>query len=296
MLRIGAINNMSPAAIPGTERQIIEVLDGAAASQRVRYQLKWFRLAGARPENYGDLEDLLHCDLDGLIITGCEPRAASLPDEPVWKPLVRVIEWASRRTASTIFSCLSAHAGVLYLDGIERQPQPRKIFGLFTSTAVCDDALTRDLPPSWVVPHSRWNDLPQDELTQCGYEILVTSAGAGVDTFTKRVRRSRFVFVLSHPEYEAGSLLMEYRRDAERYYFGKRLTFPSVPQNFFDTRVEAELEALRHRGTAASRARMQSVLERVSLPQRSWKPVAVQLYANWFDLLAAGQHAALQTA
>ena len=130
MLTIGIINNMAPAAIAGTERLFCDLLSEAARDD-ISFTVRWFRLIGARPANYGQTPDLKKHGFDGLIITGCEPRAAALRDEAVWEPLTKTIDWAARATTSVIFSCLSAHAAVLHLDGVQRHMQPEKIFGLF---------------------------------------------------------------------------------------------------------------------------------------------------------------------
>jgi homoserine O-succinyltransferase/O-acetyltransferase len=82
MLTIGMVNNMPLPAIQSTERQFRDILT-VAAREDIPFQLRWFRLAGARPDNYGRLDDLLSSDLDGLIVTGAEPRASSLTDEPI---------------------------------------------------------------------------------------------------------------------------------------------------------------------------------------------------------------------
>ncbi len=87
-------------------------------------------------ETYGDLDELTRDKLDGLIITGCEPMAASLADEPYWPSLTRLIDWAAGNTRSTIFSCLAAHAAVLHLDGIKRVRVAQKYSGIFGCTVV----------------------------------------------------------------------------------------------------------------------------------------------------------------
>ena len=70
-------------------------------------------------------------NLDALIITGAQPQADRLSNEPYWEELVEIIDWAKTNTASTILSCLAAHAGVLHLDGVERRPLPEKCTGVF---------------------------------------------------------------------------------------------------------------------------------------------------------------------
>ena len=80
-------------------------------------------------------------ELDALIITGAQPHAARLSEEPYWEELIELIDWAKEHTASTILSCLAAHAGVLYLDGIERRPFPEKCTGVFAFQAQRDHPL-----------------------------------------------------------------------------------------------------------------------------------------------------------
>jgi homoserine O-succinyltransferase/O-acetyltransferase len=132
-IEIGIVNNMPDATLAATERQFKTLIDHAAAGRRVR--VRFCALPGiargesaARhiEESYDGLDELTRGRLDGLIITGCEPKAASLAAEPYWPALTRLIDWAAENTRSTIFSCLAAHAAVLHLDGIRRVPIGQK--------------------------------------------------------------------------------------------------------------------------------------------------------------------------
>src|ERR1700748_3679450 len=158
-VEIGIVNNMPDAPLGATERQFKALLDHAANGRRVR--VRFFALPGiARGEaaarhineSYGDLDELTNDKLDGLIITGCEPKAASLADEPYWPSLARLIDWAADNTRSTIFSCLAAHAAVLHLDGIKRVPVGRKYSGIFECDVIADDPLTQGLDPGLYIP------------------------------------------------------------------------------------------------------------------------------------------------
>jgi len=55
--------------------------------------------------------------------------------------------------------------------------------------------LTASVPLYWMVPHSRHNTLPEAELRQCGYQILSSAPTVGVDSFTKPVGQSQFLFL-----------------------------------------------------------------------------------------------------
>ena len=108
---------------------------------------------------YTDIADLTRLRLDGLIVTGAEPIAATLPEEPFWKDLTEVIDWAEVNTRSAIWSCLAAHAAVLHLDGIERHTARRKCSGIYDCVRVSDIWLMKGIPSPLKVSHSRLNAL-----------------------------------------------------------------------------------------------------------------------------------------
>lgn len=280
MLNIGIVNNMPPAAVRSTERQFQEIL--TAAARDVPLQISWYRLMGVRPDHYRRLDDLWGDDLDGMIVTGAEPKADTLTEEPFWEPLTKTVDWAAQNTSSTIFSCLAAHAAVQHLDGIERCPSDEKVFGVFDSVRIQDHAIVADTDPVWRVPHSRWNGLSEPDLTARGYSVLVKSEAAGVDTFVKQVDQSLFVFMQSHPEYDPTSLMREYHRDVVRFHNGLRDRYPNVPLNYFDSAVVAELEAMR--GNPEGQERGRELLDQVQL-KNDWRSLTIQLYSNWLSYL-----------
>jgi homoserine O-succinyltransferase len=283
MLTIGLVNNMPPAAIESTERQFREVLNTAAMG--MPFKLRWFRLVGLRPADYEPMQALWDSRLDGLIITGAEPKAATLPEEPVWPLLTRLVDWAAENTVSTIFSCLAAHAAVQHLDGIDRQPHAEKIFGLFQSHKLTEHPLLHGTPDTWHVPHSRRNDLPEHALRERGYDVLTRSNDAGVDLFTKQVNKSLFFFIQTHPEYFPVSLLREWWRDVQRFRNKQQDHLPSVPRNYIDARRAAAVLELEDMAEA------RQMLETLIVPD-DCRPVATQLYRNWMLHL---QHGAMLT-
>ncbi len=283
MLTIGLLNNMPPAAIPATERQFQTLLAEAAREMPVR--LRWFRLSGAKPAHYESLDELWSSTLDGLIVTGAEPKARSLPDEPLWHPLIQTVAWAADNTISTIFSCLAAHAAVLYLDGVDRRLRTDKIFGLFGSVKAIEHDLLAGFPPVWRVPHSRWNDLPESDLIAAGYAILAKSADAGVDLFVKSVARSLFIFIQTHPEYDGDSLIREYHRDLARFDAGQHDYCPRIPRAYSE-HDETALDAIRNEMITR---RGNNVRPTLGQPAISWFPEAVQLYRNWIRHLTVNR-------
>ena len=94
VLTIGLINNMPDSALQATERQFIRLLEAAAGNNRILLHcfslpsIKRSQPAKSRVDRqYADIADLDHLKIDGLIVTGAEPNAATLPEEPFWQDL-----------------------------------------------------------------------------------------------------------------------------------------------------------------------------------------------------------------
>ena len=203
-LTIGFVNNMPDTAVGATERQFIDLVRAASADAVVR--LKLFAISEVPRselvqsefiERYRDISELWDTRLDGLIVTGTEPRAAALADEPYWPELAKLVAWAQENTISTIWSCLAAHAAVLQADGIERRRLDDKLFGVFDHDVVAEHPLLNGLPSRLSVPHSRYHDLPEAALTSCGYRVLTSSASDRRGHI--RSRRGRLVAVRLFP-------------------------------------------------------------------------------------------------
>lgn len=296
VLEIGLVNNMSDAALRATERQFQRLLKAGSGGQPVRLHCLALpsvpRAAATRQRIaslYTDIAELDRLQLDGLIVTGAEPRAATLQTEPYWDEMRALVDWAEAHTRSTIWSCLAAHAAVLHLDGIERQRLPRKCSGVYGCASDSDHALLADLPTQPRVPHSRLNDLPADKLAAANYTVLTQAPGAGVDIFTRQTR-SRFVFFQGHPEYDPASLQREYLRDIGRYLTGERDDYPDVPVDYFDTATEHALQALR--ADAETRRDPALIAKLPPLTMRGGVAEAVEatasaLFRNWLTSLAS---------
>jgi homoserine O-succinyltransferase len=295
-LVIGLVNNMPDAALRATERQFRELL-AAAGGGAIRLRL-FFIPEVPRGETgrsylrdaYEDVASLATDRVDGLIVTGTEPRASSLADEPYWSALAELVELAEERTLSTIWSCLAAHAAVLHLDRIDRRAFGEKLFGVFECRRVADHPIVAGMPLRWRVPHSRYNDLAEEPLVARGYRLLTRSPAAGADMFVKQTK-SLFLFLQGHPEYDPGVLWREYRRDVTRFLAGERERYPEMPRGQIDGETAQVFAAFREE--AERRRSGDLVASFPTVPERSlvhsWHSPAVRLYANWLSHLAANR-------
>ena len=293
---IGLVNNMAGAAFQATERQFVSLLD--TASEGIPIHVSCYALPGLSPaesggrhfaSHYAGVTSLLDTRLDGLIVTGREPKMADLRDEPYWESFTQVLDWARDNTFSAVWSCLAAHAAILHMDGIGRRKSKEKNFGVFECAQVGEHALTQGLPPNFHVPHSRWNGVAQDDLIDFGYSLLSRIAGNEVDAFVKQ-DKSLFVFFQGHLEYESDTLMREYRRDVARYVRGETGVYPLLPRGYFDNGTEDALTALRGKAAACrsreSLARVAAALESAKI-ENTWQHAATRIYRNWLECIRA---------
>lgn len=292
-VRIALINNMPDPALEDTEMQFMELLESASGDVPVRLKLFSLPLVprgdrGLQHLNsfYSGLDELWNSPFDAVIITGTEPRQADLRQEPYWHALTEVLDWCERNTASTILSCLAAHASVLHSDGIRRQPLSDKQFGVFDSDVVCPHQLTAKAPPTVRFPHSRWNEVREETLAASGYSILTKSSQAGVDLFAKQKRNSLFVHFQGHPEYGTQTLLKEYRRDIRRFVRQERETYPTLPFGYFDAAGSRLLADYREAVIAHPKEEQLLFFPEalvVESLQNSWRSSATAIYRNWLQ-------------
>jgi homoserine O-succinyltransferase len=299
-LEIAFVNNMPDAALASTHAQFSRLLRAASGARDVK--LRCYALQGHdRGEaarrylagTYDSIDALYRRGADALIVTGCEPRTARLPDEPYWPHLAKLVDWARDQTIAALWSCLAAHAAALHLAGIERLPAPRKVSGVYRFQCLETDWAQRDAAEI-IVPHSRYNGLPRAALERAGFRIGSWSAEAGVDMFW-REEPSLFVFLQGHPEYDGDTLLKEYRRDVIRFLAGKRPDYPEAPEHFFLEETASGLRALKSRVEAGVERDAIGALTEIIRSEpcvQQWAGDASGLFGAWLNAIGAkaGDH------
>jgi homoserine O-succinyltransferase/O-acetyltransferase len=302
---VGLVNNVPGHGFKATERQFRRLLSPAAGSQPIRVRVfvlpeilrsveEGCNLVG----HYEPIDDLWASELDGVIVTGAEPQAAILGEEPYRPTLARLVDWAEARTVSAIWSCLAAQIAVHYLDGIARRSLPGKLSGLFECIKHEPHPLVEGLPSQWQVPHSRYNDIQEERLIMRGYRILARSHRTGADTFIKH-GKALHVFLQGHPEYDRGALSREYRRDVRRYLTGDGERYPEMPEGYFPSDVADELRTFRKRALTDRSAALISefpTLATADTEHAPWAGVATRFYANWLSYIADRKQSGSTTA
>jgi len=297
-ITVALVNNMPDPAFADTEEQFRGVLSsgpgGGAGIALDLYTITEIprseKTAAVIRSRYRGLDELWHHPPDALIVTGTEPVAAQLRDEPYWPYMEDLLEWASTTVPTVLLSCLAAHAGFLAFDGIERIQRARKCSGVFHgSVNLCGDPLAEGLPESVCVPHSRVNEIPDAAALDAGYRIIIGSgpSSAGWAVAAREYGESLFVLCQGHPEYSRLSLLREYRRDVRRYVFGGGAAeYPRLPEGYLSDDAVAVFEAFARRATRPAtdpRALWEQFPydEVADGVQNTWAGSSAMLYANW---------------
>lgn len=292
-IEIALVNNMPDQALSATDMQFLRLVQAGAGARELRWRRYYLpsveRSDTARrylARSYEPIEALYGRGADAVIVTGAEPRASRFEDEPYWRDLARLIDWARDHTASTIWSCLAAHAAAYHLDGVERRRLPGKLSGVFELETTARHWVETESGRRLRAPHSRYNDLAREDLERCGYNVSTYGERVGVGSFWRR-EPSLFLFLQGHAEYDADSLMKEYRRDVLRFAAGERADYPELPYGVFDAPVAAQLAELRA-SALAGESGVETRLTAILAQQQHdavWVPDAVRLYADWFAVI-----------
>ncbi len=295
-LHIGLLNMMPDAALAATERQFFRLI--GESNPIAQFYVHPFTLeeitrgkeAQAHiDEHYESFEQIRQQGLDGLIITGANVIGAELSNQPFWKPLKEVVDWAYENVTSTLCSCLATHAVMEFAYQQKRQPQAKKIWGVFPHQVVDrTHPLTNDINTRFDVPHSRWNAVTHEQFEEAGLKILVKSNCGHVHLATS-ADGFRQVLFQGHPEYDIISLLKEYKREVILFINGKRKDYPPFPEHYFSDYVKAIFNEYRYRVLQHSQAEqlIAEFPEAAVIPylHNSWRDSADAVVGNWIGLI-----------
>lgn len=295
-LHIGLLNMMPDAALEATERQFIRLVGNC--NRIAQFYVYPFSLPGLPrgsdaqdyiEQNYCRFETLQQEGLDALIITGANVVNPDLSQEAFWKPLTEVMDWAEENVSSVLCSCLATHAILKYRHGIERQPLPEKKWGVYSHrVSHSQHPLLRDINTRFDVPHSRFNNISREQLESAGLRVLAESEEGGVHMAVSP-DGFRVVYFQGHPEYDANSLLKEYKREVLRFVKGELPQPPPFPEHYFSPGAEAVAHRfVKLAGQAAAFGEAPPALleEDVEpLLDNTWGDTAKAVFNNWLGLV-----------
>ncbi len=248
-LHIGLLNMMPDAALQITEQQFMRLI--GQSNEIVQFHLHLFTIPGIeRSEQtkqhiqkyYETFEQIKQQGIDALIISGANVTCPHLEQEKFWEPLGKIIDWAWDNVTSTLFSCLGTHALMQHTYNQKRSHMGKKCWGVFNH-AVTDrnHPLVHNINTRFDTPHSRFNQISEQQYHQAGLRILAQSDQAGVHIAVSP-DGIRHILFQGHPEYDLISLLKEYKREVFLYFDGSNAELPLFPENYLSPQAQAILE------------------------------------------------------
>lgn len=293
-LHIALLNMMPDAALQATERQFLRLVAayGPAANLYVHpFALQAehrSEIAATHIETYySSFAELRDQDLHALIITGANPITDDITREVFWTPLLDVIEWGRTNVQSILCSCLATHAVLHEHYRLERVELPKRQWGVYTHELLGDNhPLLSGVRSPVSAPHSHRFAVSRPQMERVGVSVLIASSEAGVHMAVSD-DQFRFVFFQGHPEYDAVSLLKEYKREIQRFLTGNRSSYPPFPEHYLDKAAKARLDAYQRQVT-------ESDFEQETLPafpeaqlasglENTWSEAGRIIYRNWLD-------------
>jgi homoserine O-succinyltransferase len=282
-MHIGLLNMMPDAALEATERQFLRIV--SESNQIAQFYIHLFTLpqlprgekaAAHIGQYYETFESIKMEGLDALIITGANVTQPNLADEAFWTPLIEVIDWGYHNVTSILCSCLATHAVMQFRHNQKRKKLPEKRWGVFPHEVLDrSHPLVNDINTRFDVPHSRYNEVTQQQFEEAGLRVLVASPVAGVHLAVSE-DLFRIVYFQGHPEYDINSLLKEYKREVQLFIDGKRHSYPPFPDNYFSLQVQAVL--LEHKAQLADAA-----VKGKPLPAFPEELIRTLLHNTWHD-------------
>lgn len=202
---------------------------------------------------YKTFRDVKNRTFDGMIITGAPVEQLEFEEVEYWDELCEIMEWSKTHVHSTFHICWGAQAGLYYHYGIKKYPLPKKLFGVFPTTADYKRSiLLRGFDDTFMVPQSRHTTVKTEDIRAIPeLKILASSKETGV--YAAMTEKGRQIFITGHSEYDADTLAAEYFRDKNE---GKPI---DIPKNYFpDDNPE-------------------------NPPLVTWRAHANLLYSNWLN-------------
>ena len=193
---------------------------------------------------YKSFDELKDRKFDGMVITGAPVELMDFEEVDYWPELCKIMQWSKTHVQSTFHICWGAQAGLYYHYGINKQPLPEKLFGVYPHQVEYKRSiLLRGFDDRFWVPHSRHTTISRADIEAIPeLKILASSEEAGV--YAVMNKGGRQIFVTGHSEYDPETLKTEYLRDKNQ---GLSI---SVPENYFPNDDDTCDPIVRWRGHA----------------------------------------------
>jgi homoserine O-succinyltransferase len=148
--------------------------------------------------------------------------------------------------------------------------------------------LVRDINSRFDAPHSRFNTVDKGILEEAGVRVLAESDDGEVH-LSVSPDLFRWVYFQGHPEYDASSLLKEYKREVFRYLNGELDQHPAFPENYLTEEARqiarqylTEADAAKAGGHPVPEFPEPEMMEHID---NTWGDTGKAIVNNWLGLV-----------
>lgn len=216
------ILNLMPIKVT-TETDFVRLL----SNNPLQVELEFLRLESHTPKNtpmehleqfYKGFSEVKDNCYDGMIVTGAPVELLPFEEVGYWKEVGSLFDWARTHVTSTIYICWAAQAALYHFYGVDKDPLPQKLFGVFRHRVQENNhPLFRGFDDEFYIPHSRHTALRASDLTRLGQdEVQLLSASEEAGEAILSSRGGREFYLTGHSEYPLLTLHEEYIRDLEK--------------------------------------------------------------------------------
>ena len=218
-LRIGILNIM-----PLGEQYEMNLLNPLGLSI-LQIEPIWIRLESHEYKTWsqGHIDELYQSyeqatkdkPLDGLIVTGAPVEHLDYEQVNYWPEFTELITEATKSIPSTLGLCWGGFA-LAYLLGIPKENFAKKLFGVYELDNLSpSNPIIGALDDKFLCPQSRFAGLPDKEMENAASKNIINLLAYGEEsgyTIFETPDHSQ-VMHIGHPEYNAGRLASEAKRD-----------------------------------------------------------------------------------
>ncbi len=153
--------------------------------------------------------------IDGLIITGAPVETLPFEEVNYWPEMVRLLNWSRDRWLPALHVCWAGQAALKVYHDVPKHSVGAKLFGVFEqdvqdSGAGVLDGVGRCFP----VAVSRHTEVREADLPHDG-SIRILASGDVSGLCMLEDLSANAVYMFNHFEYDADTLIREYRRDVD---------------------------------------------------------------------------------
>ncbi len=262
-----AFINLMPEKIPA-ERDVLRLLcaGGVEVDGLTALAVSLFRPAAheCRHTDAAHLARFYSClhpsdvsSFAAVVINGAPLERVAYRDVDYSDELAAVCDAAAQADIPVLYLCWGAFFGLYRQCGVDKTLLASKLSGVYPHRVVSEHPVTRGLPSTVYLPHSRHCVLDGDIATMSDRVKVLVSSDCGPGNVVSVACDKPEMYITAHPEYDTSTLAAEYSRDCAR---GLN---PHIPENYFPD-DDPSLE-----------------------PRNLWAAPAARLMANWFGCYVA---------